>query len=327
MCEPIVSIIVPVYKVEKFLQKCLDSIINQTYQNLDIVLVDDGSPDKCGIICDEYAAHDSRIRVFHKSNGGVSSARNMGLQGASGEFVCFVDADDWLEPNAIKLLVSQQRITDADVVWGNMVMYTNNGRFRIEEPRYNNKHEWIMNYCGLRTGMVMVCYRRIIRRYLIEKYDIKFPDGFNYSEDKLFMSQIAYYAHSFSSIDEYIYNYNRINNYSATALQNISFNSKIFQQESRCILLIELFFSNKENVYYKEIGKSRMLYLRRNLDQAIRHSSYDGFYLVVKQIQSSNQKFWGMIGWDSWKRLLYENYYIMKIYSEIKRIIKLLKIL
>ena len=97
--EPKISVIVPVYKVEPYLRKCLDSIINQTYRNLQIILVDDGSPDNCGAICDEYASKDSRIEVIHEENGGVSAARNAGLKLAAGDYIGWVDSDDWIEPD------------------------------------------------------------------------------------------------------------------------------------------------------------------------------------------------------------------------------------
>lgn len=94
--EELISVIVPVYKVEKYINQCIDSIINQTYTNLEIILVDDGSPDNCGIICDKYAKKDRRIKVIHKENAGVSSARNVGLDNSNGEFITFVDADDYV---------------------------------------------------------------------------------------------------------------------------------------------------------------------------------------------------------------------------------------
>ena len=95
--KPLISVIVPVYKVEPYLRKCVDSILNQTYTNLEVILVDDGSPDNCGAICDEYARKDSRVRVIHKENGGQATARNAALEIASGEYVAFVDGDDWLD--------------------------------------------------------------------------------------------------------------------------------------------------------------------------------------------------------------------------------------
>ena len=102
--EPVVSVIVPVYKVEKYIKKCLNSIINQTYKNLEIILVDDGSPDKCPEICDEYAKKDNRIMVIHKNNGGLSDARNAGLDIASGKYVTFIDSDDYIAVDYIEKL-------------------------------------------------------------------------------------------------------------------------------------------------------------------------------------------------------------------------------
>lgn len=101
----LVSIIVPVYKVEKFLDECVQSILNQTYTNLEIILVDDGSPDRCPEMCDEYANRDSRVRVIHQENGGLSSARNAGLEFATGDFIGFVDSDDWIAPEMYEYLV------------------------------------------------------------------------------------------------------------------------------------------------------------------------------------------------------------------------------
>lgn len=102
--EDLISVIVPVYNVEKYLNRCIDSIINQTYKNLEIILVDDGSPDNCGKICDEYAKKDSRIKVIHKENGGLSDARNAGINISIGKYITFVDSDDYLELNFIETL-------------------------------------------------------------------------------------------------------------------------------------------------------------------------------------------------------------------------------
>ena len=110
-----ISVIVPIYKVESYLPKCLDSIVNQTYRNLEIILVDDGSPDNCGAICDEYAARDDRIIVIHKSNGGLSFARNVGLDTATGDYIGFVDSDDWIEPNMYEYLLHGIQKQGADI--------------------------------------------------------------------------------------------------------------------------------------------------------------------------------------------------------------------
>lgn len=115
MEQPLISVIVPVYRAERYLSRCVQSIRNQTYRNLEIILVDDGSPDNCGEMCDQYAREDSRIRVFHKENGGQSSARNLGLDNMTGEFVGFVDSDDWIEPDMYRRLYDLITAYDAQI--------------------------------------------------------------------------------------------------------------------------------------------------------------------------------------------------------------------
>ena len=110
---PVVSIIVPVLNTVKFLHRCIDSVLAQTYTNFELLLIDDGSKDSSGTICDEYAAQDTRVRVFHKENGGVSSARNMGLDNARGEWITFVDADDWISKDYLEEMVTH---SDSDLV-------------------------------------------------------------------------------------------------------------------------------------------------------------------------------------------------------------------
>ena len=114
----LVSIIVPIYKVEPYLRRCLDSIVNQTYTNLEIILVDDGSPDTCPQICDEYAAKDKRIVVIHKENGGLSDARNAGLEISKGEYISFVDSDDWVDEKYIEILLNSAIAENTDIAIG-----------------------------------------------------------------------------------------------------------------------------------------------------------------------------------------------------------------
>lgn len=114
----LISVIVPIYKVEKYLRKCIELILSQTYTNLEIILVDDGSPDKCGEICDEYEKKDSRIKVIHKKNGGLSDARNAGLDIMAGNYVAFVDSDDWIEPQMYEHLLAKLHYFHADISIG-----------------------------------------------------------------------------------------------------------------------------------------------------------------------------------------------------------------
>lgn len=111
-----ISVIIPIYKVEKYLNRCIESVVNQTYQDLEIILVDDGSPDNCPQMCDEWAEKDERIKVIHKENGGLSDARNAGMDEISGEYVFFVDSDDWIHKDMLKMLMLFQNRYDVDIV-------------------------------------------------------------------------------------------------------------------------------------------------------------------------------------------------------------------
>ena len=127
MPNPLITIIVPVYNSEKTLHRCVDSILDQTYQNFEILLINDGSKDHSGDICDEYAKSDTRVRVFHKENKGVSAARNTGLDNAKGAWVSFVDSDDWISSEYLNVLYKEAIVTNADVVTCDFFEVVRNG--------------------------------------------------------------------------------------------------------------------------------------------------------------------------------------------------------
>ncbi|HHW37920.1 MAG TPA: glycosyltransferase [Bacillales bacterium] len=135
---PKVSIVVPIYKVEKYLHRCVDSILNQIYSNTEIILVDDGSPDHCGQIADEYQEMDSRIKAVHKENGGLSDARNYGMQFVTGEYTIFLDSDDWLECNMIEEMVQQSLKFNAGIV--QTAFYYAYDDYYLFDNRYYSKH-------------------------------------------------------------------------------------------------------------------------------------------------------------------------------------------
>ena len=115
MVVALISVVIPMYKVEAYLERCIRSVVDQTYTDLEIILVDDGSPDRCGEICDEWAKKDARVRVIHKENGGLSDARNAGMAIATGEYIGFVDSDDWIEPRMYELLYAAMQETGAQI--------------------------------------------------------------------------------------------------------------------------------------------------------------------------------------------------------------------
>ena len=156
-----ISVIVPVYKVEPYLRKCLDSIANQTYKNLEIILVDDGSPDNCGAICDEYAAKDERITVIHQKNGGLSAARNAGLDIATGELIGFIDSDDWMELDTYEYLLTNMLKENADIACCGRI---------IENPNRSVGDGWpTYEVLDIEAALKSVLEDRYLHNYVTDK--------------------------------------------------------------------------------------------------------------------------------------------------------------
>lgn len=200
-----ISIIVPVYKVEPYLRQCVDSILNQTYRNIEVLLIDDGSPDRCGEICDEYGAKDDRVRVFHTENRGLSAARNLGISEAKGEYIGFVDSDDWIEPDMYEVLLKQLETTGADI--GVCGFWFEHGTSRKEansgECIYNGKESLEALIDGLINNYV---WNKLYRKKTL--HSIVFPQGKNY-EDIATMYKIIRWSHKtvLLSASEYHYRF------------------------------------------------------------------------------------------------------------------------
>ena len=180
--KALISIIIPVYKVEKYLEKCIQSVINQTYENLQIILVDDGSPDNCGKICDEYAKKDHRIEVIHKSNGGLSDARNKGLEIAKGEYIGFVDSDDYIEAGMYEVLYNLLKQYNADVSICNF--YTvSQGKISIKNAD-NGINEYnrieILKEILLDKNIQSYAWNKLYKKELFD--EIKYPIGKKYED-------------------------------------------------------------------------------------------------------------------------------------------------
>ena len=206
--KPMISIIVPVYKVEDYLPKCVESLRNQTYSNLEIILVDDGSPDSCGVLCDRYAREDARIRVIHKENGGLSSARNAGIDIAQGEYLGFVDSDDWVEPETYEKMLFLALETQVKLVCA--------GRYDYSEATGERKPGLCPPRREVISGEELV--RRIFRWQNIDSAawdklyhrslfrEIRYPNG-KIVEDVPTTYRIALDAGSAAMLNEPVYNY------------------------------------------------------------------------------------------------------------------------
>lgn len=207
MTLPTVSVIIPIYKVELYLQRCLDSVVNQSYTNLEIILIDDGSPDNCPEICDEYATKDKRIVVIHKENGGLSDARNAGTRLANGEYIYYLDADDEIPLNSISLLVEQVHLHPmVELVIGEMQSspYTKSyDTIHFKNIDYINDNLWVRkHFYRIHDRLPVNACNKLIRREFITRNRLFFEKGLIH-EDELWMfyaaqkaSQIAFVHHT-----------------------------------------------------------------------------------------------------------------------------------
>ena len=220
-----VSIIIPVYKVEKFLSRCVDSALAQTYKDIEIILVDDGSPDRCPQICDEYEKQYEQIKVVHKKNGGLSSARNTGLKNATGDYILFVDSDDWIDSNMVADLVDIANREKVDFV-RSRAKYANwpnhsDGTvcdYGIEKMmhagRYNREsmENDILPICittpQITFGPIVSAWGTLYRKSFLTDNEIVFYEDVKYSEDCIFNVKVLMKCNSFYYLNEpQYYNY------------------------------------------------------------------------------------------------------------------------
>lgn len=221
-----ISIIVPIYKVEKYIKQCVESIIAQTNKDIEIVLVDDGSPDNCPAICDEYAKQDGRIIVVHKENGGLISARKAGLKASSGEYICFVDGDDWIEPDMYEHIANEVEKTKADCVITQFYFeYPDNptkSDYKLNHELYNREEiekdifpTMLFDNKYYRFGIYPCCWTKVFKRELLEKHLFNTDNRIRMGEDIAFTYPCLMECQTIAFVDKALYHY-RINPESMT---------------------------------------------------------------------------------------------------------------
>lgn len=203
--EELVSVIVPVYGVAQYLKRCVRSLLGQTYSNLEILLVDDGSKDECPGMCDEFAREDSRIKVIHQQNAGLSAARNTGLRLASGQYLAFVDSDDWVEPDYIERLALEINKEQADLsVCGHFVNWEKSGKTKtVSFPKQSFDTKGFLRFLSDGTGNEFV-WNKLYRSALWK--DITFPVG-RYYEDIYVLYRIAARCPKAVTVPKPLYHY------------------------------------------------------------------------------------------------------------------------
>ena len=206
--EDLISVIVPIYKVEKYLRKCVDSILSQTYTNLEIILVDDGSPDDCPKICDEYSQKDKRIKVIHKKNGGLSSARNIALDSMNGEYVTFIDSDDYAESSYIEELYKVLNKNGCDIAACNYNNITEQGDV-VAGKRYISygfvKKEDVFDAYFEKKLISDTAWGKLYKKELF--LAIRYPEGLNYEDTYVILDLLKSVEKGIVTIDKPLYNY------------------------------------------------------------------------------------------------------------------------
>lgn len=179
--QPKISVIVPVYKAEKYLRRCIDSLLAQTFTDFEVLLIDDGSPDNSGDICDEYAQTDNRVRAVHKENGGVSSARQCGIDNARGEYTIHADPDDWVEPTMLEELYHKAKEEKADMVICDFYLSKNNKDILVRQQPSLLDHVTVQ--CELFQQLHGSCCNKLVKRVCYSEFSIKFPTELSFCED------------------------------------------------------------------------------------------------------------------------------------------------
>lgn len=258
-----ISVIIPIYNVEKYLNRCVDSVLDQTLTDIEVILVDDGSPDRCGIICDEYKENDGRVKVVHKKNGGLSSARNAGLEIAEGEYTFFLDSDDWLEKDGLERLYKKAAETNVDFVrfrpykanWPNLpelAPYSDGAPCELRAGYYNRADierevlNRVLTTDSMTLGPTVSACMALYKSSFLKENNLRFDEEVKNSEDVIFSAQVAYCAASFYYIEEagiYCYFYNE-------ASISKGFKPDRFEKLKNLSYACEKLFEGKDNGFF-----------------------------------------------------------------------------
>lgn len=271
----LISVIVPIYNTEKYLSNCLDSILAQTYTDWEAILVDDGSPDNCGKICDEYAAKDKRFKVIHQKNGGVSVARNCGIENANGEWIVFVDSDDFVTPDYIDSLFRTTNNGEMPFGMTGMSKVSKTGEI-VEKNRTATKYTLKRNECiellfDYSNGYWGYICGKIYNKNLLSKYNIRFREGIHFNEDRLFCFEYLSFLKKNEKIviDTKAY-YNYVIHENAVTSQEIS-NKNLTELDAFIVM---------DKIAKKRIGNNR-------LSSIIRCKCLDALELLNSQYRKS----------------------------------------
>lgn len=309
MNAPLVSILVPIYRVEQYIERCARSLFEQSYENLEFVFVDDCSPDNSVQILEriikDYPFRAERVHIIrHEKNKCALEARKTAIKYSNGEFLSHVDSDDWLEPNAIELLMQKQQATGADIVSGRQMVHFPGGRTKERGSGQGmGKDELLRNLCT--HSCTSVLWGRIIRRGLYTEQSIISDARGSYAEDFLVLPQLVYYATSIGSIDDVVYHYNRENENAMTSALHESPQIQLEYLYSHEI--VSRFFEDKDPVCYSFSDKTARKYYYLFMKYQVQNRNKSGYNMIMQSFVQNERLSHGKVGW------LYNNYWCARL--------------
>lgn len=278
-----VSIIVPIFNGEKYINRCIKSILNQTHINLELILVDDGSTDNSKQICEQYSKSDSRVKIIYKKNQGVSAARNSGLKVAQGKYIQFIDIDDYIDSNMTELMISAIKKSDLVIVGYNNI-YENN--VISSTPIFDisgvyTKIEFLNEFgVFFERLLINTIWNKLYLKSVIDKYSIKFDEDISLGEDLLFNIKYIDRCKSINVLDVRPYNYYHINTNSLTA----KYKSNHFETERFLYFSVKAFLQLNESFYEKNIKSVEMMYTNSII------SSFQNLYNMQSGLDAKKRK-------------------------------------
>ena len=251
--DKLISVIVPIYKIEPYIRQCIESILSQTYRELEIILIDDGSPDSCGKICEEYALMDDRLKVIHKENGGLSDARNYGLKVAQGAYVSFIDGDDYIDKSFYKMLMDAAEKEDCAIAECYSISFEDGTIPKsVYKKGYNylNSFEWLTE-SSVGDFLPCVVWNKIYKKELFD--NIEFPVGRHY-EDEATTYKVIYKANRIIRIKAALYFYRQRSGSITKLEKNMKeINEQYIALEEKCD-----FFRNCNEIEIEKFAKTKL---------------------------------------------------------------------
>ena len=310
MEDALISVIIPIYKVEQYLQRCVDSVLKQSYEKLEIILVDDGSPDGCGAICDKISEKDSRVRVIHKCNGGLSDARNVGMKYATGEYFLFVDSDDYIHCDMIQYLYDCIKSSGAEIALCGYDIFDEKGNFTSVEFQVADNYivltgaEAAKRMLFLHEPQMVVAWNKLTKRELWKNRS--FPVGKQH-EDDFTSYQILFEANKVVVTNRPYYHYFQ----RFDSITGVGFNLCSLHK-IEAYLAAKEYFKNKDCELYDR-ACNMVLIMNMVCIQEAQSSEYPDKEHIIKELRRNGRKFY-LENWKSIKRGLKYHLRLIRFY-------------